>query len=324
MLQCTPVSWWDSRLARRLQVLVSIAAMVVVCKVALEEDLSWIAWVMACAAFLFLVAVRWPYGALLALIGSSVAPRFFVSILGWNARPEHFVSAILALGIGVSLVVSKRSNGLDKLDYWILAYVAINYVSSAVGSTAPATTIRWALQNNLAVAPYFLVRFLVDDLKVLKNAFRIFMAVGIAEAVYGLLCYSSHQMFGTSAGMEVGAYLEKVAAPYGTMFEPNLFGAYSACIAVSFLALYLTLGKHRVVSLICFLVATVAAISSFSRAAIFALIISIGWLFWRTRNLRQERPYRLTVLVLGLGLVFLIAGSALGGCAAGKGRRSLL
>ncbi len=313
MLDCPSVSWWDSRLARRIQALVGVAAMVVVCKIALEEDLSWIGWVMAGAAFFSLIAVRWPYGALLALIGSSATPRFFVSIFGWNARPEHFVSGTLALVMGIWLVLRKRSSTLDKLDYWILAYVVINYVSSGFGSSSPATTIRWAFQNNLAVAPYFLVRFLVDDLKVLRGAFQIFMGVGISEVVYGLLCYGSHQMFGTSTGMEVGAYLEKVAAPYGTMFEPNLFGAYSACIAVLFLALYLTYGKYRIISLICFLVATVAAISSFSRAALVALIISIGWVFWRTRHLRQDRPYRSIVFVMSLGLILVIAYSAVGG-----------
>ena len=36
-------------------------------------------------------------------------------------------------------------------------------------------------------------------------------------------------------GMSIDQYLVSVAAPYGSMYEPNLFGAYTACCAILFL-----------------------------------------------------------------------------------------
>lgn len=298
---------------RRLDVVAGVAAMVVVCRVAFEEDISWLAWVMAAAAVVLLAATRWPYGAILVLIATSAMPRFFMEFLGWNARPEHFAGAIVSLVVGVWLIRRKRTSQLDKLDYWVLAYVAINYISSALGSSAPSTTLRWALQNNLAMLPYFLIRFLVHDQETLRKAFRILLGVGIAESVYGILCYASHHAFGTNGGMEVGAYLIDVAAPYGSMFEPNLFGAYSASCSVMFLSVYLQERQHRFGSLVGFLIASLATVLSFSRAALLSLIVAIGWVFWRTRHLRYGSRNKLSVFVLGSALIFVIAATAVGG-----------
>lgn len=240
-------------------------------------------------------------------------PRIAVGIFGWNARPEHFAAAIVGLCVAVWLLSRKQGTKLDKLDYFVLAYVVANYLSSAFGSAEPSTTLRWALQNNLAVLAYFLIRLLIADRQTLGSAFRILLGVGISEATYGLLCYVSHYLFGTRAGVEIGQYLVDVAASCGTMYEPNLFGAYSGCFAVLFLALYLSGGKHRSGNLVGFLVASLASISSFSRAALFALIVSTGWVFWKTRRFRANSPNRLVVFALGFALVLAISITPIGG-----------
>jgi hypothetical protein len=313
MAEAASTTWSESKLAGLLGILAAIVAIAVVCRVALEEDLSWIAWTMFAVAFLLLATARWPYGALLALIGASVMPRFFVDFLGWHARPEHFAAGIIALAVGIWWLRSKQAYRFETLDYWVLGYVAINYISSAFGSSEPSATLRWALQNNLAVLPYFLIRFLVRDLKILGGTFRILLAVGMAESIYGVVCYTSHHLFGTTGGMEVGAYLVDVAAPYGSMFEPNLFGAYTASCAVTFLALYLREVQNRFGNLIGFLIASLATILSFSRAALFALVVAICCVFWSTRRLRHGNPIRLRVFALALVLTLLIATTGAGG-----------
>jgi len=291
----------------------SIAAMVVLCRVALEEDLSWVAWVVAAVAVLLLAVARWPYGALVLLIGMSAMPRFFVEIFGWKARPEHFAAAIVSVVVGVWLLFYKRGVKLEKLDYWVLAYVAINYVSSAFTSPEPSATLRWALLNNLAVLPYFLIRFLIRDLGTLRTAFRILLIVGIAESAYGILCYASNHLFGTATGMEIGAYLVDVAAPYGSLYEPNLFGAYTACCAVLFLALYLCEGQHRFGYLIGMIVALLATVLSLSRAALLAVVLAAGWVFWHAHHRRNARRSKLATLLPAFALLLVIAASVMGG-----------
>ena len=307
------VSWWQSKLQRRLEIVAALAVILYMCRAALEEDFAWVRWLIVGVFVVLLTVTRWPYGALLVLVGMSVMPRFFVEVFGWKARPEHFAAVVVSLAVCGWLLNSNQKIQLETPDYWVFAYVIMNYVSSAFGSSSPSQTLRWALLNNLAVLPYFLIRLLVRDLEMFRKAFRIFLAVGIAESVYGILCYVSHHAFGTTAGMEVGQYLTDVAAPFGSLFEANLFGAYTGCAAVLALAIYL-IGERRLAYLICFFVASLASAISFSRAALVALVAAGVWVFWQARRSRPEAHRgRAATLVLAIGLILLIVVPAVGG-----------
>jgi O-antigen ligase len=289
--------------------LASAAGVLVLWRIGADEDLRWIIWVLVALPVVLLSMTRWPYGALLALVGMSAMPRFFVEVFGWKARPEHLAATIVCTVAVVWSCLHKRPIQLTKLDYWVVAYVAINYVSSFFGSSEPSSTMKWALQNNLAVLPYFLIRFMIQDIKTLQNAYRILLGIGIIESVYGIICYASHHVFGTTAGMEIGQYLVDVAAPYGTLYEPNLFGAYSGCCAVLFLALYLV-DNDSLFCLLGFLIASLAAILSFSRATLVALITVVFWLLWKSRLSRSGTSRKWKVLVLGLGTILVVIFAA--------------
>jgi O-antigen ligase len=296
---------------RMLEFVAAVAALCLVCRLALEESLTWVGWVIAGAIVAVLALVRRPYGALLVLVGTSAMPRFFVELFGWKARPEHFAVAIVSVAVGVWLSRHKLEIRLEKLDYLVLAYVAINYGSSAFASSEPSATLRWALLNNLAILPYFLIRLMVRNPETLRNTFRILLGVGVVESVYVIVCYVSHHVFGSTFGMEF-AYLVDVAAPYGSMFEPNLLGAYTGCCAVLGLALYLS-GERRTRDMICFLIASLATVVSLSRAALVALIIACAWVFWQARQARNRSRSRTATVVLAFGLILVIAITAVGG-----------
>jgi O-antigen ligase len=278
---------------------------------ALFTSAPWSAVLVGVAAVLLLT--RWPYGALLVLFAASAMPRFFVEISGWNARPEHFAVAIVSLAFGLWLLGHKREMRLEKIDYWVVAYVVINYASSAYGSSEPSVTLRWALMNNLAILPYFLIRLLIRDWETVGRAFRILLSVGIAESAYGILCYTSRHVFGTVAGVDIGMYESNLTVPYGSMFEPNLFGAYAACCAVMFLALYLCEGQHRFGWLVCSLVPLLAAVLSLSRGAFFALLVALGWVFWKARRLKKARRTKLSTFILAFALILAMASTVMGG-----------
>ena len=302
---------WHAKLGR-LEWLAAGVAIVFLCRMALDEDLAWLGWAMVGLLVVLLTVTRWPYGALIVLVGMSAMPRFFVEVFGWKARPEHFAVVIISLVVCIWLLRSNRKIRLKAPDYWVLAYVAMNYVSSAFGSSSPSETLRWALLNNLAVLPYFLIRLLVQDAETFRKAFRILLVIGIAESAYGILCYVMYHAFGTTAGIESGQYLSDVAAPYGSLFEANLFGAYTGCIAVLALAIYL-IAEHRLGYLICFFVASLASVLSFSRAALVALVVATAWVCWQARHAREGHRSRSAILVLAVGLLLLIVIPAVGG-----------
>jgi O-antigen ligase len=313
MPETISATWWQSKLARRLDVLAVVAGIVLVFRVALEEDLSSVSWAFVGAAVLLITLTRWPYGALLVLIVMSAMPRFFVEVVGWKARPEHFAVVIVSLAVGVWLLRYKRKIRLERMDYWVLALVALNYASSAFTSLQPSSTLRWALMNNLAVIPYFLIRALVPDRQTLVKGFRMMMGVGFAEALYGILCYLSLHAFGTSTGMGVGFYLADVAVPYGSLYEPNLFGAYTACTAVLFLAVYMIEEHRRIGWLICFMLASVAAALSFSRAALIGLVIGSVWVFWMARKNKAADRHKLSSLLPLTALILVMGIMLVGG-----------
>jgi O-antigen ligase len=291
----------------------AVAAIVIVCRLAPEEDVAWVGWFAVGVLLVVIAVARWPLGSLVLLMATSVMPRFFVQLFGAKVRPEHLAVAITSVLVSVWRLRHKGEMRLESLDYWVLAYVLINYLSSAFGSSAPSMTLRWALLNNLAILPYFLIRLLVRDLATLEKTFRILLGVGIAESAYGILCYASHHALGTVAGMEIGQYFVDVAAPYGSLYEPNLFGAYTACCAVLFLALYLGEGQHRVGYLICLIVASLATVLSFSRGALLALVLAAGWVFWHALHRPNARRTTLAMLLPAFALILIVAASMMGG-----------
>ncbi len=167
--------------------------------------------------------------------------------------------------------------------------------------------------EQLSRSPYFLIRVLVQDLETFGKAFRILLGVAVVESTYGLLCSVSNHIFGTTTGMAVGEYLVDVAAPYGSMYEPNLFGAYAAACAVMFLSLYLAAEHHRLGHLIGFLVASIASVLSFSRAALFALVVVICFILWKARSAKNGHRTKVVILGLAGGLASLVAVTAVGG-----------
>ncbi|MDP9339392.1 MAG: O-antigen ligase family protein [Acidobacteriota bacterium] len=313
MAEITSTRWWDSQLIGQLHIMAAIAVLPLLIRMAWQEDLTWLGGVVLGLAVCILTAVRWPYGALFVLVGMSAMPVYFIELFGWKARPEHFAAAIVLGAVCIRLFTRKLDLRVNKLDYWVLGFILVNFVSSAVGSTAPASTLRWALQNSLAVIPYFLIRALVLDLETLRKAARILLGVGIAESAYGIICYVSHYAFGTTFGMSVGQYLVDVAAPYGSMYEPNLFGAYAGCGAILCLSRYL-LGQSRFFSAIGFLIAAVATVLSYSRAALLALIFASIWVFWKARHSTHSGG-RSKVLTPALAFlfIFVVALYAAGG-----------
>ncbi len=306
-------TWWDSHWARWLDFVAVAVAVLVLVRVGSEENLSWLLWAFVGLAVILLSLLRWPYGALVCLIGLSTMTRFYMELFGWKVRPEHVGATIVAILAGAWLIKNKARVRLDTLDYWVLAYLAANYFSSSFTSPDASSTFRWALLNNLGVLPYFAIRFMIRDGETLRGAFRILLSVSLVQALYGISCYFSHLVFNTDTGMEIGQYLVDVAAPYGSLYEPNFFGSYTACCAVMMLALYLSQARNRIFYMVSFLIASFAAFISFSRGALLALIITVAWLVWKVRKRHVGASRKGTPLVLAAALLVLIALAATSG-----------
>jgi O-antigen ligase len=251
------------------------------------------------------IPLRWPYGALLVLVVASVMPDLSMRFGGWNARPEHFAVLMLCIALVFRWVIGKSSPiALTAVDYFVVAYVLWNYASSALMSADPKLTLRWALLNNLVVLPYFLIRVLVTDERMLRWFFRAFLVIGIAESAYAVAAFASRQLLGTSFGVDVDQYAAGLGGIYGTQYEPNLLGSYCACLAIMLAVLYF-LSKRRSRWLVAGIVIALAAmLVSLSRAALIAFGFVLILMFFFGARVGLVRSKRL--LPLGLGLAFFL------------------
>jgi O-antigen ligase len=273
---------------------------------------------MAIVVCLLSVLTRWPYGALLAVAVTSVMSRIKIAIGGWNARPEHFAVALLIVVFGFRWIVGKRVHiAWTTADYLVAAYVAWNYVSSALMSPDPRLTLRWALLNNLMVLPYFLIRILVVDERVLRRFFRALLVIGIAESTYALLAFASHQLLRSSFGVEVDQYAAGVGGVYGTQFEPNILGSYCGSLAIMLLVLYFLSQRRPRWVLAGAILALAALLVSLARAAVigfgFVLFILLILGVWRGLvRVRRLLPLWMCVALL-LAPIVLTSGKNLAG-----------
>jgi len=313
MAEVRSTSIWDSRTVQRLDLFGAIVAIFVLARLVWVEDLGWIAGVTAGLLVILLTAVRWPYGAFVVLFAMSAASGFQFELFGWNAHPEHIAVGLISVAFVILVLFHKVDARPDSSDYWILGYVAVTVFSSAFASPDPASTLRWALQGFLAMFPYFFIRALVRDVSTLKNTFYTLLAIGFAECSYGIVSYLSYHVFGTTFGMVLSQYGE-VAVPDGTFVEPNLFGAYAAASAVGFLALFNSFERNRGLALAGFLVTSLAAFLSFSRAALLALIVVAGWMFIRVKpSGNRGRTKKLGFVAVGSLLVVVALGTTAAG-----------
>lgn len=285
---------------------------VVLAWLAATEDLSRIGLLLlgvaAVVAVLAIASRKFPMGLVSVLAVSAAMPRFAETILGLHVRPEH-----VALGLALLIVALQVSRGrlslgfeLRTSDYCLIAYVVLNFITSAVTSPDPHMTVRWAVLNALAVSPYFLLRMLVKNDRSLYKMFLIMLGVGAAESAYGIMDFLSHVAFGTTLGMELEQY-GTVPAVYGTQYEPNLFGSYAACCAVMFLALFILTPppERRWWYAGGFAITTMAATLSLARSVFLAmpvaavLVLVIAW------KKGQFRPQAIVPLAMGAGLLLL-------------------
>lgn len=243
---------------------------------AATESLIWVPFVFGAIIGLSALLVRWPDGAIFGLLVAGSVPRWFFPVSTWNAKPEHVVVA--ACGAIVLLLTAcgiHKWKRLEKADYLLLAFLAENYLSSFVFSPEPASTLRWSLLQTLAVSPFFVIGQLITTKEYFDRVMGWWLRVGTLAAVFGILCYFSHLLFGTSVGVTSFFYLGFIVGAHGSLWEPNIFGSYCTCFAVMNLYYYLADKSRNVWYMVAFALSTVGLLLSLARQA-WACLILVG------------------------------------------------
>ncbi|MGC2183025.1 MAG: O-antigen ligase family protein, partial [Terriglobales bacterium] len=275
------------------------------------EDLSRIGLallaVVGAIGLLAIASSRFPSGATLALMAGAAMPRFAATVFGFHARAEHLAIA-LAMGMVAVEVSRKRlqpSFELRSFDWFLIGYIVLNFVTSAATSPEPRMTLRWAALSALAMSPYFLMRILVRNKKTLFKALHIMLWVGAAEAAYGLICFLSNHIFRTTFGVEAEQY-GFMPGTYGTQYEANLFGSYTACCAIMFLAFFVMGDESRRSRYKWgFAITSLGAVISLARSVFVAFPVAVLLVLWIANKKGLFRLRRVVPLGIGISVLFL-------------------
>jgi len=117
---------------------------------------------------------------------------------------------------------------------------------------------------------------------------------------------------GTSFGVEIGQYAVGFEGVYGTQYEPNILGSYSACFAIMFLVLAFLPDRRVNWAIGGTIVAQAALLVSLSRAAFLSFILAFFVLLFLGARRGLVRTKKLLLVGLGLAL-FLAPIAATGG-----------
>jgi len=122
------------------------------------------------------------------------------------------------------------------------------------------------------------------------------------------VCFLSSHLFGTTFGTEFEQYGSNPGI-YGTQYEANLFGSYTACCALMCMAGYLFDRKElQRWYLYGVLIAFSGALISLARAALLALPLLAVLLIWLAVRKRRVRVRGLALLATGLVAGLLLFG----------------
>ena len=216
------------------------------------------------------------------LVVAAAMPRGSVDIGGLNARPEHVAAGLLCLAIPLLMRRRRRQVPWMFADYLLAAYVGLNILSSLLMSPEPQQTLKWSMQQTLAILSYFFLRVLADDESRFQWAFRASLLVGALVGAYGVVCYYSNFFFETEFGVGVDQY-GAIPATYGTQFEANILGAYCGACSVALLAMYVQERRRRF--LVGYAITLAGMAVSLSRGALGATFIGLMVLAYSAKRM---------------------------------------
>jgi O-antigen ligase len=240
----------------------------------------------------------------LVLFVAAAIPRFYATLGGLKARPEHVVIGLLCLA--APFWWKKRAEPLRWIaaDFWLLAYIFFNFLSSLVMSVSPPQTMRWAAQQMLAMLAYFLLRITITEPKTLRRAVHILVVLGALEGVYGVLCFFSNLFFGTTIGVTLEQY-GTYPGTFGAMYEANILGAFCGACLIITLVVYLQ--ERRRIFLVASGLTFAGLLVAASRAALGAFAIAALMLVfagrkWHLIDRRAVKAVAGTLLIVSLAL----------------------
>jgi O-antigen ligase len=261
------------------------------------------------AAALYTRVLGASVGLLALLVVTCLLDRFTYPLGRVDIRGEQ-LAALIGLG-AIGFWILSRRRGLDLLrpslsEALLGLWLALSLFSSLAFAPDTSRSVKAVALLLISSLGFLLPRRLIDrgaDRGQLDLVVKIFLVAIAAEAAYGTGAFLAH-VFGPMVSLNPNPATGHLSA-YGTLWEPNVFGAFCAAGAVAWAWLGRRHFSHPWIGIAACLGGTLV---SFTRAAwlaaLLVLAISLAGPLRKRANLRQ--------LALGIGGAAVIALAVFG------------
>jgi O-Antigen ligase len=245
------------------------------------------------AGAVFVRGLGWSVGLAVLLVVTCLIDRNTFAVGRLNTRPEHVAAALALLVFVVSRIRAGRSLLVrpDRAEAALLAWFAIALLSSVVVAPNRADSVKVLALLLVSSLALFLPRRLLADRRSEVEQLVGWTLIALAlESGYAYLAYMLH-LFGPTISIGFNSATAHLDA-YGTLWEPNVLGAFAGAGAVAWAFIGPRLFRHSWIGVALCLSACAA---SFARAAWLAVFV----VFLVTLVTPIRRQIDLKALLLG-------------------------
>ena len=166
--------------------------------------------------------------------------------MGVRVRSVQVLEIVFLGFLGVLWLLGKWRWQKSPLDFWLLAYLSINFIAIFNSQWKARSVKIFLLFVSLAIL-YWLVYQLLRTAKDIFLAFYVFLAMGTLQVLFGLYQvlagalnhYRGWRLPIGYAGIVQREFINSVwGRPYGTQVEPDFYGAICMVFALIFIILY--------------------------------------------------------------------------------------
>lgn len=231
-------------------------------------------------AWVVILLRHWGLAALASLVLVVVAPRYVYPVAGINVNLERLTLPILCAAMVMVLAI--RPKTIPLRFGWphlgLAFFIAANAIASILNAPSASDSLRLTLLIAIASLPFWILPSLGLNTRAMRIGFYIFVAIGTAEGLFGLLSLVLYQARGIDLGIQTD-WLTGAPSPFGSMWEGNIFGSFVGAVFVAAFALLLSVGPQwnwrwlLRASVVCLAIALVA---SLSRGAWLGAFVGVG------------------------------------------------
>ena len=189
---------------------------------------------LAAGVFIRVLGAR--TGLVSVLIVTCFIDRFTYRMGSFDIRSEQIAALVGLAAVGYWLIVHRNWKILrPNLSEALLGvWLAIGLVSSLTAAPDPSRSLKGVALLAISSLGLLLPRRQLDlivDTKHLDEVVEVFLIAFAAEATYGIGAFLAH-VFGSDVSLSTNVASEHMNA-FGTLWEPNVFGAFCAAGAVA-------------------------------------------------------------------------------------------